>query len=450
MEQTDDEAADNINFGRYQVLVRERGLRCDGLPVAIGDRAFDLLLALLESPGSAISKDQLLKKVWLGRPVQENALQAQITALRRALGEDRDLIVTVPGRGYQLAAEPDVALPADASAQSRTALPERLFKLVGRERDVRELITLAKAVPFVTLVGPGGVGKTQLAFEVARRLAAARGFGVHLVELPSFAQAEAAQASVTAALAGGSQAASPLLLVLDGCEQWIDVSAQLAESALRQKRLLRIIATSREPLRAEGEATYRLAPLELPPDDSDDHDAIGAASAVEMFLGRLLATRGDRPDNADIVAPAGVICQRLDGLPLAIEMAAVRAARFGIDWMLAHLDDPLPWLKQASRTAPARQLSMQASLEWSVAMLSPPERTLFERVAAFDASFTPAEACASARPVGFDDADVLDHLGGLVAKSLVERVGTAADVRFRLLHITRDYARQLRGAGVDS
>jgi predicted ATPase/DNA-binding winged helix-turn-helix (wHTH) protein len=438
MQQSDASPNPVVLFGEYELRIHERRLLRAGVQLDLGDRAFDVLLVLLQSQGRAVSKDELMCKAWPDRSVGENALQAQITALRRVFGPDRGLIVTVSGRGYHFAAPlRDAAQPPSADS-SLMALPQRTQALMGRDRDLDALSRLIRLERLVTLVGVGGVGKTQLGIELARRLAPECAGGAQLIELAQLDGAGAARAALAAAVGD-----KPGVLVLDGCERWIALAADLAESALRANRAIRLVATSREPLRAEGESVYRLSPLELPGEDEHDVDATLKSPAVQLFLARLAALGEPMPAGATSVRAASLICRALDGVPLAIEMAAARAARVGLDWVLSHLEYPLAWLTHASRTAPERQRSVQITLDQSAQALSAQERSVLKRVGEFSAPFSLDEACAILQQDGIGAADVLDRLSDLVDKSLVERFGSARMIQYRLLRLVRAYAREM-------
>ncbi len=272
---------ESIAFGRFRVLAHRRELLADDVPIKLGGRAFDLLMALIETPGAIVSKDDLLTRVWPDRVVAENNLQTQILALRQAFGAERDLIRTVAGRGYQftgnihtgspgldkrVAAESQVA-PGDAVAPP-TNLPQPVSELIGRDAEMEEVANLVRAGRLVTLVGAGGIGKTRLALEVARGLQSHFPDGVWLAEFSPLADPGLVPATIAAAVGlelGGELSAQRvaqalagrrLLVVMDTCEHVIDAAATIAEAVLRAGSAACIVATSREPLRAEGEQLY--------------------------------------------------------------------------------------------------------------------------------------------------------------------------------------------------
>jgi predicted ATPase/DNA-binding winged helix-turn-helix (wHTH) protein len=432
MQYADDSQGDAISFGEYRLLPHARKLLHAGQPVDLGERAFDLLLTLVESGGEVVSKDELMQRAWPGRTVGENALQAQITAVRRALGPDRALIVTVSGRGYQFAAP--VRLVADklVIGPPPPALPQRTHGLVGREGELETLAGVLRRERLVTVLGAGGIGKTQLALELARRIAPEVSGRVMLIALSEVESVAAARA----ALAGVSDELR--LLVLDGCERWLDLAAQAVESALRNRRALRVLATSREALRAEGESTCRLGSLALPANPAE-----AAAPALQMFLAHFAASGGQRTDDAAFARAASAICCATDGIPLAIEMAAAHAAGMGIEWVAANADSALAWLNRGLRTAPPRLRSIRASLDWSFSTLSPPDRWALKRASEFSDAFSLEQACTLLAQDKIASIDVLDRLSSLVDKSLVERVGSTAAPGYRVFQLTRAHARQM-------
>lgn len=435
MQYADHSHSDAISFGEYGLLPHARKLLRAGQTVELGERAFELLLALLESGGQVVSKDALMQQAWPGRTVGENALQAQVTALRRALGPDRALIVTVSGSGYQFAAPVCHVAPKLDVAAASPALPQRTHPLVGREDDLETLATMLRRERLVTVVGAGGIGKTQLAVELARRMAPEISDRVALITLSEVESVDAARA----ALAGVSDELR--LLVLDGCERWLDLAAQAVESALRQRHALRVLATSREALRAEGESTCKLGSLSLSANPAD-----AAAPALQMFLTNFAASGGQCTDDAAFTRAANTICQGLDGIPLAIEMAAVQAAGVGIDWVAANTDSALAWLNRGRRTAPPRLRSMRACLDWSFSTLSPPDRWALKRASEFSEAFSLEQACVLLAQDEITGTDVLDRLSSLVGKSLVERVDSAAPWRYRVFQLTRAHVQQMQWA----
>ena len=384
-----------VEFGRFSFAPDRRELLADGRPIEIGGRAFDVLMALVDARGAVVSKDVLMRRVWPDRVVEENNLQAQISALRAAFGAERELIRTVSGRGYQftgeiriLAASPDERAGTGAAAAEPAAilpptnLPEPVSELIGRDTEIEEVFGLVGAHRLVTLTGAGGIGKTRLALAVARRLLSKSVDGVWLAEFSPLADPALVPATLAAAVGielGGGEvsarrvaqalAARRLVLVLDTCEHVIAAAAALAETVLRAGSAVRIIATSREPLRAQGEQIYPVPPLAVPAAEGDDPWQYGA---VRLFLERARATEPHfAPDRR--LAMIAAICRRLDGIPLAIELAAARAAALGIEELSCSPRRSLPAAdrRPADRIAAAPDLAGDARLELRAAWPSP-------------------------------------------------------------------------------
>jgi predicted ATPase/DNA-binding winged helix-turn-helix (wHTH) protein len=465
MERTS-EAPTSLAFGRFRVLPHRREVLADGRPISLGGRAFDLLMALIEARGEVIGKDALMARVWPGRVVEEKNLHAQISALRAAFGAERKVIRTVPGRGYQftgeiriLSASPEECVGAGAAEPEAvlppTNLPQPVSELIGRDDELREILSLAATHRLVTLTGAGGIGKTRLALAAARRLLPNFADGVWVAELAPLADPALVPATVAAAagieLAAG--AVSPervanalsrkeLLLVLDNCEHVIDAAAGMAEAVLRAGSAVRIIATSREPLRAEGERIYPVPPLAVPAAEGDDPWQYGA---VWLLVLRSRASGAHVSEDRQVAAVIAAICRRLDGIPLAIELAAARVATLGIEEVATRLDDRFRLLTGGRRTALPRHQTLRVTLDWSFELLAEPERVILRRLAIFASAFSLEAASAVAASAEVARSEVVEGLANLVGKSLVaaEIDGTAA--RYRLLDTTRAYALEKLG-----
>ena len=455
----------SIAFGRFRVLPHRRELLADGRPVKLGGRAFDVLITLLEGRGSVVSREELTRRVWPNRVVGEKNLHAQISALRTALGAERELIRTVPGRGYQftdkirvLSGSPDegtgatTAAAQPAAALPPTNLPEPVSELIGRDDELSEIMGLA-AHRLVTLTGPGGIGKTRLALAVARRLLPQFADGVWLAEFSSLADPALVPATVAAAvglkLGAGEVSAQrvaqtladrQLLLVLDTCDHVIAAAAAMVETVLRACSGLRIIATSREPLRAEGEQTYPVPPLAVPAEDTAAEDDPLQYGAAQLFAVRSRANGAHISEDRHGAAVIAAICRRLDGIPLAIELAAARTAALGIAELAARLDDRFQLLTGGRRTALPRHQTLRATLDWSYELLAEPERAVLRRLAVFAGVFAFETAIAVVASPELPQSGVVDGLFNLVAKSLVLTESNSRTQRYRLLDTTRAYA----------
>jgi predicted ATPase/DNA-binding winged helix-turn-helix (wHTH) protein len=454
------EASASVAFGRFQVLPHRRELLADGQPVKLGGRAFDVLMGLIEARGAIVSIDALMARVWPDRVVEDNNLQAQIAALRRAFGAERGLIRTVAGRGYQFTgeirtaptgAEREITAPANAAAtHPATNLPEPVSELIGRDQELREILGLVEAHRLVTLTGPGGIGKTRLALTAAGELRPQFADGVWLAELSPLADPALVAATVAAAvgleLGGGEVLAQrvaqalaerQLLLVLDTCEHVIDDAAAVAEAILLAGSAARIIATSREPLRTEGEWVHPVLPLAIPTAEGEDPWQYGA---VLLFVTRSRASGTHVSEDRHLAPVIAGICRRLDGIPLAIELAAARTSALGIEALAARLDDRFHLLTEGRRTALPRHQTLRATLDWSHELLAEPERVLLRRLSVFSGAFSLDAVTAVAASLDLAAPDVIEGLPSLVTKSLVvaEFAGTMA--RYRLLDTMRAYA----------
>ncbi|HEY1430118.1 MAG TPA: winged helix-turn-helix domain-containing protein, partial [Stellaceae bacterium] len=474
---TASEAPGGIAFGRYLLLPHRRELLADGRPVKLGGRAFDVLMALIEARGAMISKNALMARVWPDRIVEENNLQWQISALRAAFGADRNMIGTVSGRGYQFIAKIETvhgspeagaglaipAAPPDHREARRdggisgemppTNLTEPISELVGRDDVLGEILSLAAAHRLVTLTGAGGIGKTRLALAAARRLLPDFADGVWVAEFSPIADPGLVPVTVAAAigldLGGGvftaqrvSQALAGrwLVLVLDTCEHVIGAAAALAEAVLRAGGTLRLLATSREPLRAEGEWVYPVPPLAVPAQDAEDADQLLRYGGVRLFVERLRAAEPHFAPDRRSAAMIAAICRRLDGIPLAIELAAARASALGVEEVATHLDDRFRILTGGRRTALPRHQTLRATLDWSYELLSKPERMILRCLSVFAGSFSLEPASAVIANSDLTASQVIDGLFSLIAKSLVAAEAENVPRRYRLLDTTRAYA----------
>src|SRR5713226_8021144 len=450
-----------ISFGPYRLLAAQRLLLEGDRPVRLGSRAFDILAALVERPGEVVGKEQLIARAWPQTFVEESNLKIQVSALRRALGDGQGgnrYVITVPGRGYNFVApvrreEPSRASPPPMVASMATHnLPFAVTRMIGREEAVAALVSRLSRQRLVTVVGPGGIGKTTVALAVAERMIASYEHGIWLVDLAPLGDPRLVPSAVATVLGLEIHTEDPLaalvaavrdnrmLLLLDNCEHVIDAAAGLATALLGGAPSVCILATSREPLGVAGEREYHLAPLGIPKASSRLTAAEAAASpAVQLFVERVTAIVEDfvlTDANAPAVAE---ICRRLDGLPLAIEFAAPRVEVLGVEGLVARLDDSLQLLGTRRRTAMPRHRTMRAVADWSYGLLSGDEQLFFRALGIFAGGFT-VEAAAVTRDAAKTRIDAIDRLADLVAKSLVVADVSGAKPRFRLLDTTRAYA----------
>jgi predicted ATPase/DNA-binding winged helix-turn-helix (wHTH) protein len=454
-----------IEFGRFSVLPHRREVLAGGRPLDLGGRAFDVLMVLIEASGAVVSKDALMKRVWHDRIVEENSLQSQISALRRTFAADRDLIRTVAGRGYQftgvirtVSAFPDVqataGMPHLRPTPSRppTNLPEPVSELIGRDAELDAILGLSASQRLVTLTGAGGIGKTRLGIEAARHLQPRFADGTWIIELAPLSDPQLVPVTVATALGleltsgvasplavASALRAKQLMLVLDNCEHVVDAAARMTEALLRSNPAARVIATSREPLRAEGEWVYLVPPLAVPRESSTGSEDPLCYSAVRLFAERARAAAPSFSPDALVAAAMAGICRRLDGIPLAIELAAACVAALGIEGISSLLHDRFRLLAGGHRTALPRHQTLRATLDWSYELLSELERVVLRRLAVFAGSFTLQAATAVAADDEIAAPEVVDCVASLVAKSLVTADAGGAKVRYRLLETTRAY-----------
>jgi predicted ATPase/DNA-binding winged helix-turn-helix (wHTH) protein len=453
-----------LEFGRFRLLTRQRELRVGDAPVPLGSRAFDVLLILVEAAGELVTKEELLARVWPGAVVEESNIQVQVSALRKALGEDRNLILTVPLRGYRFTGEvraldaegrPVALAPPEPAAATALAsnLPAPVSDFIGRQSELKELRELMLHNRLVTVVGTGGIGKTRLGLEAARAVLEEFPDGVWLAELAPLTDPELVASAVNTALGLQSGAGRwtserlaaalrgrQLLLVLDNCEHLIGAAAREAETLLRAVPGLRILATSQEPLGLEGECTYRLSPLDFPAEENAQLAAALRHDAIRLFVARACAADPHFHLSERNVATVATICRRLDGIPLAIELAAARAAALGIEGLSRRLDLRFHVLTGGRRTALPRHQTLRATLDWSHRLLSEPDRIVLRRLAVFAGSFSLEAAASVVAEPALAEWEVVGRIAELVDKSLVIAEGTGPVRRFRLLETTHAYA----------
>lgn len=468
----------DCRFGRFELQPGERRLLADGHPVALGARAFDLLVALVARAGQLVSKNELLTLVWPSLVVEENNLQVQVSALRKLLGQSS--VSTIPGRGYRFelplerlasaSAPPPAATVVAASAspvapaRAPTNLSPRQAMLYGRASDVAAVKALLAHHPVVTIAGAGGIGKTRVAQAVAAQLAEERiaelPDGVWWVELAPLADGALVASAVARVLDTLLVADRPpletiaavlapqrLLLVLDNCEHVTDAVASLIDAIGAASPGLRMLVTSQETLKTSDEHVYRLGALAVPTADADVAAMHGGA--MELFVARAQAVDPRFALTAENAPAVVEICRRLDGIPLAIELAAARLPLLGVEGLRVRLDERFNVLTAGARVVLRRHQTLRATLEWSHGLLTPEEQTVFRRLGVFAGSFTLEAAQHVVQDTQIDQWAALDHLGALVDKSLVLAEGDAVP-RYRLLETTRAYALERLGEAVET
>lgn len=452
---------ETLSFGPFIVTPHQRLVTRDGVTLPLGAKAFDMLIALMSRPNEVVSKWDLMALVWPGLTVEEASLRFHIAALRKALGDGKDgarYITTLSGRGYCFVAPiSQASLPAARRSAPRmelppVKLPNRLQRMVGRDEAIVAISDKLLTSRFVTIAGPGGVGKTAVAVAIAHDLLETFSDAAHFVDLAALSDPDLVITSILLMLGLPAETDDPLpallahvrdkriLLILDNCEHVIAAAAPLASEIFHAAPDVHILATSREALRVEGEQVYRLAPLAVPPDGSGL--TVAAAQtypALQLFLER--ATAGGAQivlddANAAIIAR---ICRKLDGMALAIELAAGRVEAYGLEQTAALLDERLNLLWQGQRTAPPRQKTLRATLDWSYGLLSDIERLVLRRLAVFAGHFTIDAVLEVVPDERADRSHLFDAIDSLVAKSMVAPRPIGAMMRYRLLDTTRAY-----------
>jgi predicted ATPase/DNA-binding winged helix-turn-helix (wHTH) protein/Tfp pilus assembly protein PilF len=460
------EASANLVYvcDQWEIDLGRRELRSGGIPVPLGGRAFEIVTVLVQSATELVTKDHLMERVWPGAVVGEGTIHVHISAVRKALGPDRGLLKTTSGRGYRLLGDwtpqqregtaPPVYSPVTriSGAPPPNNFPPLIKRLVGRAAACQFVRDLVSAYRVVTLTGPGGIGKTSLAIKAVRYLLPDFEDGGWLVELASLSDPGLVPSTVASTLglklSGEISAESVaravggrhLLLVLDNCEHIIDAVANLAETFTRLCPRTTIVATSREVLRIDGESVYRVPPLEVPALGQAAPDYIMQYSAVELFVARTKALNAGFSPTAEDLSSIATICRHLDGIPLAIEFAAARAAVLSVQGVAAGLRDRFALLTAGRRTALPRHRTLRATLDWSHELLPETERRLLRRLAVFPGGFTIDAAAAVMTDTDFDASAVLDGIGNLVAKSWVALDKSGASARWTLLETIRAYA----------
>ena len=446
---------DSVSFGPFRLAPARRLLTLDGAPVPLGDRALEILLLLVEHAPNVVGKRTLFDRVWPGMLVDESNLRFQMRMLRKALGQDERYISTVAGRGYCFVA-PVVRAQGAArrAAPANTNLPQPPTAIVERERELAALRETLEHARLVTVIGPGGVGKTRLAIEFGWGALPEFAAGVWLIDLAPVTDPDAV-ASATATVLGvplpnpGKAVEAiaaflgdrPRLLIFDNCEYVLGGVAALVAALLAKAKGLSALATSLEALGLPAETVYRLQPLAVPPAGAAD---VGTYPAVDLFVRRAHAADALFALDAENTASVADICRRLDGIPLALEMAAARLRLLGVEGLRLGLGERLKMLKSGAQGAGTRHGSLLALVEWSHGLLEPRDREAFRRLAVFPGSFTLDAAFAVTRENDRDRWDILDSLGRLVDRSLLN-IEQREPVRYRLLETLRLFAGELLG-----
>ncbi|MEH2545499.1 putative ATPase/DNA-binding winged helix-turn-helix (wHTH) protein [Bradyrhizobium sp. AZCC 2262] len=453
---------DVLSFGPFSLFVAGRLLKTADEMIPLGGRALDVLIALTERAGEVVSYRELISIAWPNVTVDEANLRVQIATLRKALGgeDGARYISNVAGRGYCFVApvtrsqEPTAKAEGIAGSEQSWRLPPRLARMVGRDEAVRAVSEQLLTGRFVSIVGPGGIGKTTVAVSVAHALVAGFGGAVSFVDLSALTKPQFVPTAVASALGFMIQANDPfgslvafvgekkVLLVLDNCEHVIDSAAVLAERIVSEAPQAHILTTSREALRVEGERVHLLHSLDCPP----EHANLTAAEvlrypAAQLFMERATAG-GYCAALIDIDAPVvATICRRLDGIALAIELAASGAGYLGIRGIAELLDNRFSLLWHGRRTALPRHQTLNAMLDWSYNLLPEHERAVLSKLSVFVGDFTIEAACSVASEKETDQASSTDALESLLVKSLISTSSATGPTYYRLLDTTGAYAR---------
>ncbi|MDB5553463.1 MAG: transcriptional regulatory protein [Rhizobium sp.] len=447
-----------LSFGPFELSIQNRLLTNGTEVVLLGARAMDLLIVLVEQANKVVGQKVLIERVWPKRGAEKVSLRVHISALRKALERSdpgRRYIANVPGRGYsfvvQVSSSPSVTL----NLPLRSRLPVRLVRMLGREIALAAILMKLAEQKFLTIVGPGGIGKTSVAVAAAHEMSAVFNGQVHFIDLDSIRDSALVASAVATALGVSVHTSNaipalverlrerPTFIILDCCEHVIEGAAAVAEQLSCRVPSLHLLATSREAMRVEGEHVYELCALSCPPHGSclSARDAL-QYPAVQLLVDRVRAVRGDfELVDADATIAAG-ICRRLDGIPLAIELAAGRVDIFGLSKTASLLDDRLNLSWEGRRTARPRHQTLNATLEWSYDLLGDAEKVVLNRLSVFAGGFTFEAAVSVVADAVVGEENVSDCIWELRSKSMI--TAQARGARLRLLDTTLAFAsRQL-------
>ena len=447
-----------LRFANCELDLQRIVLRRDGEQVKLEPRAFDVLAYLIQHRGEVVRKEDLLDEIWGGRFVSESALTTRIKSIRHAVDDDGNrqaIIRTVHGKGYEFVAAVET-VPGAAPSATTAVLPipglgTAVQPLIGRGSLMPLLVDALATHRLVTLVGPGGVGKTSVGLELARATADNYVDGVHVIELVSVVDDEATSAAVATAIDVNLRRSNSsiddaitemlrprnCLLLLDNCEHLVESVAALVNRILSEAPQVSIVATSREPLAVAGEHVWSVEPLSTVAGRELSVEAALTIPAVALFVARAQAADPTFTLDDSTASIVVEICRRLDGIPLAIELAAARTRVLGVSEIARRLDERFGLLKAIRRGSDPRHRAMRDTLSWSYDLLQPDEQQLFTELSVFAGSFdlNSAEALA---PGG----DVLDLLTRLTERSMLSaRPQATGPTRYELLETLREYGR---------
>lgn len=452
------ENGEAISFGPFRLQPSKRRIEKAGVVVPLGARGMDILIALVNQSGAVVSKKVLFEQAWRNTTVNEGSLRVQINALRKALGDGQSgarYIASVAGQGYCFVA-PVARTDAQDQQQltiDRADLPPRLARIVGRDDAIGAISTQLLEQRFVTVVGPGGIGKTTVAVAIAHALTKGFEQRVRFVNFSALADPALVPSTIASTFGIQLETDDPIrklstylkgrrfLIVLDCCEHLIDAIAPLSERIIRDAPNVYLLATSREPLRVDGEHIHRLSPLDTPPAGTPfSAQTANSFPVVQLFVDRATAASGHFRLTGATAPIVTEICRRLDGIPLAIELAAARTGVFGVSAIADRLSDLFSILTEGRRTALPRHQTLRATLDWSHQLLPPSEQVVLRRLSIFRGNFLLEPAVALCSCVRLSAEEVRGAIGNLAAKSLLSADFSRELVHYRLLDTTRVYA----------
>jgi len=450
------ESSDVVEFGPFRLYFRHRKLFCGREEIHLGGRAMDVLLALARKKGELVTKEQLFEAAWPHVSVHESNLKVTVASLRRALREcapSHEYITTLVGQGYWLGPDPS---PEEFRGRAIPSVPlPELGTVIGRDNEIASLRDTLARNRLTTIVGAGGIGKTTVAVAIAHLFEDEGGGSVTFVDLARVASQEFVTSSLAAALGISSDGSDSLhaivsilarrkeVLLLDTCEHVLNVVAHICDVVLAKTPDIRILATSRQVLRARHEKVVWLGPLEVPPlDHADTAEDVLQYAAPQLLAARTFEKSGYRVTDADARAIAA-ICRRLDGAPLAIELVSSRLAGRSADAVLEELDDRFRNLRRDTPGGPLRQQTLLVTLEWSYALLTGNEATVLRAISYFAGAFDTASVLRLVAHHGLAPIDTFEAVAGLRAKSMLSVDQTSGELRYRLLDTTRAFASNL-------
>jgi predicted ATPase/DNA-binding winged helix-turn-helix (wHTH) protein len=449
-----------LRFGPFELNVAERSLKKANQLIPLGGRTCDILIALLEKAGEVVPKAELIAKAWPDVTVEEGSLRVHLSALRKALSDGQfgdKYIANIQGRGYSFIA-PITRLPVDRHrdgvSEGLSNLPPALGRMVGREDVIREIRGLLQTEQrLITILGAGGIGKTTVALSVGHGALADFSGAAFFVDLSTVSDKEHLIGAIASAVGLGPQLVDPkeallnflrprrVLIILDNCEHLVEKTAKIADDIFQNATDTYILATSREALHVPGERILRLCPLDYPPEQPGlTASEVLAYPAARLFAERVSARGGNFSLGDDEAPMVAEICRKLDGIALAIELAAGRAAVFGVRNTVAKLGSRLDLVKSGRRTANPRHQTLKATLDWSHDHLSEVERVVLRRVAIFIGHFSLEAVFAVAEQGETYRSEIEGAVENLVNKSLLVAWPSYRGMLYRLLDTTRSYA----------